>query len=137
MRWINRAAERTQNRRNVSDLGQAVSAAARAAGDAAVGVQFDVRRDVIGIVDYVPVVFTGFHGELLDGGINLPHVIDAGGGLRFGAAVDEVGDRYGRQQTNNGHHNHDLYQREAPFIRAFNGFHICSSCGVNCVAGGL
>jgi len=53
------------------------------------------------------------HGELLDGGVNLAKVIDAGGGLGTGGRLQKIRNGDGAQQTNNRYHNHDFHQREA------------------------
>lgn len=45
--------------------------------------------------------------------VDLTEVIDTGILLRRGAGVHEVGDRDGGQQTDDGHDDHDLNQREA------------------------
>ena len=94
-----------------------------ASWDATGRVQFDVTRQIIRIVDGVSGFFPGLHAELLDGGINLPHVINASSGLRFGAGMHEVGNGDGGQHTDDGHHNHDLHQRETRPVRGFGSFH--------------
>ena len=56
-----------------------------------------------------------FQGPLLLGTVNLTEVVDAGILLRGGAGANEVGNRDGGQETDNGHDDHDFHQREALF----------------------
>ena len=53
-----------------------------------------------------------FQCPLLNRAVNLAEVVDARIFLRFGACPDEVRNRDGGQQTDNGDHNHDFNQRE-------------------------
>ncbi|MDB6125042.1 MAG: hypothetical protein JWQ71_4035, partial [Pedosphaera sp.] len=57
----------------------------------------------------------GFQGPLLLGPVQLAQVVDAGVLLRGRAGAHEVGDGDGRQQTDDGHHDHDFHEREARF----------------------
>ena len=66
-----------------------------------------------------------FQGPLLSGRINLAEVVDAGIGLGSGAGFDEVGNRDGRQEANDGHDDHDLNQRKAALAVVFHCLHFC------------
>jgi len=69
-------------------------------------------------------MFILLKGNLLDGSVNLPQVVDAGIGLRVGTGFHEVWNRNGRKQSNNAHNNHDFYQREAAQTNdSSGGFH--------------
>jgi hypothetical protein len=46
------------------------------------------------------------------GAINVPQIADARVLLRRSSCLDEVGDRDGSQQSNDGHNDHDLHQRK-------------------------
>ena len=52
---------------------------------------------------------------LLNSAVNLAQVINAGVLLSRSTCSDEVGDRNRREQADNGHHDHDLHQRETAF----------------------
>ena len=75
--------------------------------------QMNVRRQVVGVGDDISDMFFGLDSELLHGGVNLPEVVDAGGGLGFGAGAKQIGDHNRRQQRDDGDHNHDFHQRES------------------------
>jgi hypothetical protein len=57
--------------------------------------------------------FSLFQSPLLLRGINQPKVVDAGVHLRCRAGLNEIGNRYSRQQTDNRNHDHNLHQSEA------------------------
>ena len=73
---------------------------------------------------YICGILIVFQSVLLDGGINLAEVVDAAIALRSGAGMDEVGNRDGRQEADDGHDDHDLNQREAAFWMISNFFHV-------------
>ena len=56
-----------------------------------------------------------FQGPFLLGTINLAQVVDAGVGLGRGTGMNEVGNRDGGQQTDDGHDDHDFDQGETRF----------------------
>jgi len=60
--------------------------------------------------------FALFKSILLFGTVDLAQVVDAGVGLRVLARFDEVGNRDGRQEADDGHDDHDFHQGEARFI---------------------
>ena len=109
-------------------------AAARRAGHRVLQIPTDVAvRDSGGRVLLV------LERPLLNRPVNLSQVIDAGILLRGSARLDEVGDSDRGQKPDNGHHDHDFYQRET---RLAGGFDVHTNFvflfgGVNEAAGGL
>ena len=92
MRRRDRGAERAQGGGNAAHRGQTVSAAGGTGRDFPLRVQMNVRRQVVGVGDDISDMFFGLDSELLHGGVNLPEVVDAGGGLGFGAGAKQIGD---------------------------------------------
>ena len=76
-------------------------------------------RIVLDVVPYfsrtrrVRVGLLVFQRPLLFGTINLAEVVDAGVFLCRIAGANEVRDRDGGQQTDDGNHDHDFHEREA------------------------
>ena len=66
-------------------------------------------------VDGVAGLLFVFQCPLLSGTVKLAQVIDAGVGLRSGAGPDEIRNRNGCKEADDGHHDHDFYQGETRF----------------------
>lgn len=119
------AVGRSAATRNAGGLGLAIgdtitSGPARAAGRAKqrvlqIGCHISLRDPVSGRLFI-------FQGVLLDRAIDLAKVIDARVFLRSDARADEVWDRDGGQQPDDGNHDHDFDEREARLQR-FSIFH--------------
>ena len=95
--------------RGASAVG-AATGASRQGGAFQVGQHGGVREG-IGIRSRLLV----FEGPLLHRAINLLEIGDAGVLLGRGARLHEVRDGDGREQTDDGHHDHDFHEREAAF----------------------
>jgi hypothetical protein len=68
----------------------------------------------VSIGDGLSRVFLHVQGPLLNRAVNLTQVADASVLHRRFSSLREVGNRDGRQQTDNGDDNHDFHQCEAP-----------------------
>ena len=68
---------------------------------------------------------------MLLGAVNLAEVVDAGVLLGGVAGPNEVRDGDGRQEANDGHHDHDFYEREARFIAGVDFHNYTFLFGVN------
>src|ERR1017187_57888 len=90
-----------------------IAAARRTTRNGAHRIQLDIGREVGRPNDGVTAGPVRFQRELVGRRVNLAEVVDAGVGLRGGACFHEVRNRDGRQQADDGHDNHDFYQREA------------------------
>src|SRR5256885_4165845 len=88
-----------------------VSAIGRAMRDVTVGIQLDIRLEVIerdsGIGSQVR-----FQSISLDRAIDLTQVVDTAGGLRRDPGFHEVRNRNRGEEANDGYHDHDFDQRE-------------------------
>ena len=88
----------------------------------------------VGVGDGVAGVFLLLQGPGGLGAFDLLEVGDAGTFLAGGARLDEVGDRDGRQESDDGHYDHDFHEGEAGFVCLadfhFSTFYL-SYCGVN------
>jgi len=127
MRRIYVVAEAANGLGDCADTLQIVNAAGGATGNLIVGIQFNVGCNVIRVIEVIPDVLSLFNGDLLDCAFNLPQIIDAGGGLRFGAGMQETGNGNRCQEADDGHNDHDFHQREACHPRGFGSFHITST----------
>src|SRR5262249_22821475 len=81
-----------------------------------VGVQLDVRLEDAQRIGGRGGQFV-LQRILLHRAVILAEVIDASVGLGGGARLHEVGNRNGRQEANDGHHDHDFHQGEARLAR--------------------
>ena len=133
VRRVGEGAQRAANLRSGADGGGGIRATGRATRNAAVGVQLDVSRDGGDTGDGCARGLAGFQRPFIDGRVNLTEVIDAGVLLRFGAGTNEVGNRDCGQKADDGHHNHDLNQRETRPASLFDCLHVFLSLlrGVN------
>ena len=80
-----------------------------------------------------------FQGPLLLRGVNQAEVVDAGILLRGRAGFDEVGDRDGGQQTDDGDNDHDFNEGKTRLAINFvlHIYDFLSTSGVNTAKGGL
>lgn len=72
---------------------------------------------------------TVFQRPLLLGAVNLAKIVDAGVGLRGLARPNVIGNSYRRQQADDRHNDHNLYQRKSRFART-SSFHQNYVCAV-------
>ena len=86
------------------------------------GVQAQVRLDVV-LRHRSPTPLASFDGELIDGGVNLAQIIDAGIGLRRGSGTGQVGNGDSRQQADDGYYDHDFHERKASQTALVMHFH--------------
>jgi len=121
-------AKRTGGRRANGKCG-AIGAAGRARRDAAGRVQLDVRRQVAGKVDGGARGFAFFQRKLIGRGVDLAEVVDTAIGLGGGAGFQKAGNRYGREQADDGHDDHDFYQGETRWADVFACFHYLRDVG--------
>ena len=70
----------------------------------------------VGVGDGVAGVFLLLQGPGGLGTFDLLEVGDAGVFLAGGARLDEVGDRDGRQESDDGHYDHDFHEGETGFV---------------------
>ena len=89
-------AERTSRR--ITNFFDGINATSRTSGNLALAVEFDVRRQVVGILNGFAVGLVVFQGELVGGGINLAKVIDANS--HRSAVVSSGGDKIGSSNQN-------------------------------------
>ena len=138
MRRGDRAAETAVDGRRGADRSIGVITASRARRKAVRRVQLDVGRD-ISRRRLVASRLLGFQGILVNGRVQLTHVVDAGIRLRGGTRFHEVRNRNRRQQADDGHNDHDFDEREARLTEVFGLFHVFTFfvCGVNNTTGGL
>ena len=109
-----------------ANVGAGVGAEGWTRGYTASGVQLDVRRQVVRKVNRSPSELMRLQSKLIGRRVNLAEVIDASVGLRGGARFYEVRNGNGREQADDGHHDHDFHEREACFPHLFSLFHcIC------------
>jgi hypothetical protein len=106
---------------------------ARRAGHIVLQVAFNV-----GIGDGLSRVLLHVQGPLLNGPVDLPQVADTSVLHRRFPSFREVGNRDGRQQSDNGDDNHDFHQSEGPFLGAMYSHNLTFlySHGVDRAAGG-
>ena len=114
--------------RNETDSAQSVTAASRTRRNAAGRIQLDIGRQVGGQGDGGTSGFALFQRPYLGGAVNLPHIVDAGIGLRSGTSLHEVGNRDCRQQADDGHDDHDFHQSEARLTETLDRFHLFAFC---------
>jgi hypothetical protein len=109
--------------RLAANSGTSIIAARRTGRNAARGIEFDVRGQVVRIGKRIPGFFALFERELVGRRINLPKVIDASVALGGSASFYEVwnGDR--GEQANDGYDNHNFHQRETSIAEAFIRLH--------------
>jgi hypothetical protein len=100
-----------------------ISAAGRAAGNRACGVQLDIVRQVVREIYGRAGGQFGFQRILIGRRVNLAEVVDAGVLLGGGACFHEVGDGDGRQEADDGHDDHDFHQRETALADVFYCLH--------------
>ena len=116
--------ERTQRAGRVrADSRQGISAVGRAAGDARAGVQLDVGRQIRGQGERRTGRLALFQSPLVGRRVNLAKVVDAGIRLRCRTRFHKVRNRNRCQQADDGHNDHDFYQREARLTDVFGLFH--------------
>jgi len=121
-----RSAERAAFLRRRTQGADRVGAVRRAGRNAASRVQLDVGRQVRRKTEGVTGGLVLFERELVGGRINLAKVVDAGIGLGLGTSFHEVRNRNRRQQADDGHDDHDFYQRETRFADVLVCFHFMS-----------
>ena len=92
-----------------------IGSARRTSWQAARGIHFDIGREVIGEVNGVAGGFMLLQRKLAFRRIDLAEIVDAAIGLRSGTGFHEVRNRNCRQQTDDGHDNHDFHQCETSF----------------------
>jgi hypothetical protein len=120
-------------------VGEREGRISRAEGKAAAAATSQVGLDLAGHRGGSQVLGV-FQRPALLGAVDLTEVVDAGIRLRSGAGAREVGNRDGCQETDDGNHYHDFYQRE-PRISWLVEFHNCLltfhfECGLNKATGG-
>jgi len=124
MRWIQRA-EIAADLRNSAHCIECISTADRAARNRIISVQFEVGCQVrCQTGSRVARFFPLFQCPFGDCAINLMQIVDASVSLRGGARVHKTGNGNRRQDTDNGHNDHDFHQREARHPSGFGSFHI-------------
>ena len=94
--------------------GQRIDGVGAAAGAGRERVVLDVVPDV-STAGGVGVLLLVFQRPLMLAGINLAEVVDAGVLLRGIARPNEVRNRNGGQQADDGNHDHDFNERKARF----------------------
>src|ERR1019366_8860175 len=115
--------------RRGANISASIVAARRTAGNGARRIQLDVGAQVGRIGDRVVGLQVLFQRELVGRRVNLAEVVDAGVGLGGGAPLQEVRNRDGRQQADDGHDDHDFDEGEARFTEDLGLFHyICFLC---------
>ena len=134
-------AERAGHRGDGPNCARRVSPASGTSRNAASRVQLDVRRQVTGQArSRTARGLAGFQRPLIGRRVNLAEVVDTGILLRGGTRFHKVRNRDRGQQTDNGHYNHDFYQREARLAEVLVRFHfllIFLYRGVKHAAGGF
>jgi hypothetical protein len=123
MRLFRQRTQGAGDLRDVAHSAHRVAAAGRTGRKAAVGIQLNVRSQVVGIVDRGAGLLACFQSPFIHCRGNLPHIVDASILLGRSTGLHEVGNGDGGQQANDGHDNHDFHQGETRFAGLFYLFH--------------
>ena len=110
---------------------EARTRSARRTHDRILQVTADLREG-----DRIPWGGLAFQRPLLNGTIDLAQVVNARVLLSCGARPDEVRYRNRRQEADDGHHDHDFYQRKRA-VSIYFCFHVFCRYGVNTATSGL